>query len=336
MKREIKTSCDILIVGGGPIGLTCAIEAKKRGFDHLIIEKGCLCNSIYMYPTYMTFFSTPDLLEIGGIPFVTEQNKPTRGEALEYYRRVKEFYELNMHTYEKVESITGESGGFLVQTSKRQYQAKKVILAIGFFDRPRFMNVPGEDLPKVSHYYRDPYPYAGQELLVVGSGNSAAINALECYRHGARVTVAIRGEGFHEGVKYWIKPDIENRIRDGDIRAYFNTEVVEIRSESVVLKNKLDRQTFEIDNDFVLAMTGYEPDFSFLETIGVQLKNDQYRTPVYNPETYETSRPGIYIAGVTVGGLLTNKWFIENSRAHAVAIVQHIAGQPECSADAFP
>lgn len=315
------SSVDILIVGGGPIGLACAIEAQKRGLTHLVVEKGCLANSIYNYPTYMKFFSTPDLLEIGGIPFVTEKEKPTRGEALEYFRRVKEFYRIPLRTYEKVEEIHGSDGVFTVVTSKARYRAKKVVIAIGFFDRPRMLNVPGEDLPKVIHYYRDPYPYSGQKVLVVGSGNSAAINALECYRHGAEVTVSLRGVGYHEGVKYWIKPDIENRIQAGEIKAFFNTSILEIRPNSVVLENS---ETFEIENDFVLAMTGYEPDFGFLERVGIALGKDPCRTPVYNPNTYETNRKGVYMAGVTVGGLQTNKWFIENSRAHAVAIVEDV------------
>ncbi len=315
---------DVLIVGAGPIGICCAIEAQKRGLSHIVIEKGCLVNSLYMYPTYMRFFSTSDLLELHGIPFVTEREKPVRGEALVYYRRVKETFGLNVHSYERVERTEGEKGDFTIFSNKSVYKAKTVIAAVGFFDVPRMLNVPGENLPKVIHYYKEPFPYVDQEVLIVGSGNSAAICALECYRSGARVTVAIRGEAFHEGVKYWIKPDVENRIKEGEIQAFYNTEIKEIRNDEVELFDKVEQREFVIPNDFVLAMTGYEPDFTFLQTIGIKLQDDTYRTPRHNPETYESNRKGIYLAGVVVGGMKTNHWFIENSRAHAPAIFDHI------------
>ncbi|MBN2325632.1 MAG: YpdA family putative bacillithiol disulfide reductase [Candidatus Omnitrophica bacterium] len=314
---------DAAIIGAGPIGLACAIEAQKRGKRAVIFEKGCLANSLYHYPTNMTFFSTPDLVEIGGLPFICRDMKPTRSEALEYYRRVKEFFQLDVRLYEAVQRIEGSDGVFDVQTAKGRYAAKKIIAAVGFFDRPRMMNVPGEDLEKVIHYYREPHPFAGQKILVAGSGNSAVIAALECHRRGAEVTCAVRSSSFHDGVKYWLLPDILNRIQCGEIQAYFNARVAEIKPKSVCLIDREDRR-FEIDNDFVLAMTGYEPNFDFLESIGVQIGKDECRTPAHDPQTYETNRPGIYLAGVVVGGLRTNKWFIENSRDHAAAVFNHI------------
>lgn len=317
---------DVAIVGAGPIGLVCAIEAQKRGFRAVVFEKGCLTNSIYRYPTNMTFFSTPDLVEIGSIPFVCRDMKPTRHEALEYYRRVMEFYGLDVRLYEEVTEIGGLDGEFQICTSKAKYEARKVIVAIGFFEQPRMMNVPGEHLNKVIHYYRDPHPFVAQKLLVVGSGNSAVIAALECHRHGAQVSVAVRSNSYHEGVKYWLLPDMENRIKQGDIKAYFDTRVAEILPDSVRL---IDREgiPFVIENDFVLAMTGYEPHFDFLCGIGIQIGPAPNRIPCHDPVTYQTNRRGVYIAGVVVGGLVTNQWFIENSRGHAIAIFDHISLQ---------
>lgn len=317
---------DVLVIGAGPIGLNSAIEAQTRGLDAVIIEKGCLANSIYQYPTHMKFFSTPDLLELGGIPFTCQDEKPTRLEALEYYRRVMEYFGLKVHFYETVYRIDGEDGAFEVVTTKKTHYAKKIIAAIGFFEKPRLMNVPGEELEKVTHYYKEPYPYVGQKVLIVGSGNSSAIIALECYRHGVDVTVAIRGDGFHEGVKYWIKPDILNRIHNGEIKAFFHTKVVRIDPHSVVLHHR-DQGRIEIENDFVLAMTGYRPNYEFLEQIGIEISDDQYRSPVYNLQTYESNRKGIYLAGVVVGGMQTNKWFIENSREHSTIILNHILAE---------
>lgn len=314
---------DVVIIGAGPVGIACAVEAKRRGVRALVLEKGCLVNSIYHYPVTMRFFSTPDLLEIAGIPFVCQSEKPTRREALEYYRRVAEFFELEIHLYEEVLDIQGRNGDFRVITPKREYLAAKIIVATGFFDKPRLMRVPGEDLVKVSHYYHEPHPYAHQDLLIVGSGNSAAIAALECHRHHARVTVAIRGGDFHAGVKYWILPDIKNRINHGEITAFFHTRVVEILPTSVLLQNRAG-ETFEIPNDFVLALTGYEPNYEFLHRIGINKVEDEFHTPAHDPVSYESNRPGIYLAGVIVGGRHTNKWFIENSRAHPVAIFDHL------------
>ncbi len=316
----------VIIIGAGPIGIACAVEAQKRGFRALVLEKGCLVNSIYHYPATMRFFSTPDLLEIAGIPFVCQGEKPTRMEALEYYRRLVEFFALEVHLYEEVLDIQGEDGAFRVVTRKGEYGAAKIIVATGFFDRPRLMGVPGEELEKVSHYYREPHPYAHQDLLIVGSGNSAAIAALECHRHHARVTVAIRGEDFHDGVKYWILPDIKNRIKDQEITAYFHTRVVGIKPASVVLSPR-GNGTLEIPNDFVLALTGYEPDYDFLHRIGIPERDDENRVPAHDPETYESRRPGIYMAGVVVGGRQTNQWFIENSRAHPAAIFDHLSSR---------
>ncbi len=313
-----------MIVGAGPIGLACAIEAQLRGFSYAVIEKGCIVNSIYHYPVLMRFFSSPDLLEIGQVPFITQGDKSTRAETLEYYRRTADNYDLNIHLYEEVMCIDGEDGNFDIETSKQRYQAKKVIAAIGYFDEPRLLNVPGEDLEKVSHYYREPHPYAGQKLLIIGSGNSAVEAALECYRHNAEVTVAVRGEDFHEGIKYWIRPDIDNRIEQGDIKAFFNTRVMEIKPDHVVLSS-LDQPSFTIPNDFVLALTGYKPDYKFLKRIGVDIGEDRDMSPVHNPQTYETNRSGLYLAGVVIGGLNTKKWFIENSREHANAIFNHLA-----------
>ncbi|MBZ0257427.1 YpdA family putative bacillithiol disulfide reductase [bacterium] len=314
---------DIVIVGAGPIGLTCALEAKARGLSHCIFDKGCLANSIYHYPTSMRFFSTPDLLEIGGLPFPCRDEKPVRWEALEYYRRVAETQQLNVHLYEEVAEINGEDGRFEIVTKKSTYQAKKVIVAAGFFEKPQMMNVPGEDLPKVVHFYKEPHPYVFQKVLVVGNGNSATQVALECWRHSADVTMAVRGDGCKPGVKYWFKPDIENRIELGEIKGYFNTVVEEIKPESVVLKHR-DGSRTEIENDFVLAMTGYEPNYDFIRRIGVDIGDDPMQTPVHDPATYETNRPGVFIAGVVCGGMQTNRWFIENSRCHADGIFERI------------
>jgi thioredoxin reductase (NADPH) len=325
---------DVLIIGAGPIGLACAIEAKKRGLRAVVIEKGCLANSIYHYPTTMRFSSTPDLLEIGGVPFITSDEKPTRMEALSYYRRIARSFDLDVRLYEAVFDVEGEDGDFTVRTEKDTYRATKVIAAIGFFDKPRMLKVPGEELDKVRHYYKEAHIYADQDLLVVGNGNSAAEAALECFRHDARVTMSVRSEVFHEGIKYWVLPDIENRIKAGDITVHFNTRVTEIRPKEVVLSPKevvlspKEGDAFTIPNDFVLALTGYEPDFDFLRRIGVEIREDRYRSPAHDEKVYESNRPGLYLAGVVVGGMCTNKWFIENSRDHARAIFEHMDSSP--------
>jgi thioredoxin reductase (NADPH) len=313
---------DVLIVGAGPIGLACGIEAKRRDLTHLIIEKGCLVNSIFNYPTNMTFFSTSDRLEVGAVPFISHGNKPTRREALEYYRRVAGSWNLNVRTYERVTAVEGEKGNFLVSTEQNQYNAKNVIIATGYFDNPNLLNVPGEDLKHVKHYYNEPHPYALKRVVVVGAGNSAVDVALEVFRVGADVTMIIREPALKDGIKYWVKPDIENRIKEGSISAYFNSKISEITETEVFFRTPEGEKT--VMCDFVFAMTGYHPDFSFLKDLQIKLKNDVYLTPVFNPDTYETSRPGIYLAGVVCGGMETSKLFIENSREHSEAIFNDI------------
>lgn len=313
---------DLIIVGGGPIGLACGIEAEKAGLSYAIIEKGCLVNSLYNYPMNMTFFSTSDRLEIGEIPFVSNNIKPTRAEALEYYRRAAIKWDLKIQLYEEVKSIIPVTGGFQVQTAKSLLASKSVILALGFYDLPYLLNVPGENLAKVKHYYDEPHPYFKQDVLVVGASNSAVDAALETWRKGARVTMVIRESGIGENVKYWVKPDIENRIQEGSIKAYFNSTVSEIRPEEVAI-NTPDGEVI-LPNDYVLAMTGYQPPFGFLEACGITFLADEFKTPIYNAETMESSTPGLYLAGVVCGGLKTNKWFIENSRVHAPQIIASI------------
>ncbi len=314
---------DLVIIGAGVIGLACGIEAKKNGFSYVIIDKGTLVNSIYNYPDNMTFFSTSDKLEIGGIPFISYNPKPTRPEALEYYRRVTIAHDLNVNLYEKVEALKKEQETFKVTTSKESYEAKSVIIATGFYDIPYLLNVPGEDLAKVKHYYSDPHPYFRKKVLVVGSSNSSVDVALECYRKGAEeVTMVVRGTEIGSNVKYWVRPDIENRLKEGSIKSYFKSEIVEIREEEVDVMTPEGPQT--LANDFVLAMTGYQPDFSFLTNAGIELGTDQFTTPVHNPETMETNVSNLFLAGVICGGLKTNKWFIENSRVHAGVIMKEL------------
>lgn len=312
---------DLVIIGAGPIGLACGIEAKKAGKSYVIIDKGCLVNSLYHYPLNMTFFSTSEKLEIGGVPFVSQWPKPTRSEALEYYRRVCMSWELNVRLYEEVMSVTTGTVK-TVATSKQTYQCKNVVLALGFYDIPYLLNVPGEDLPNVRHYYDEPHPYFRQKVIVVGAANSAVDVALETWRKGAEVTMVIREAALRESVKYWVKPDIENRIKEGSIKAFFNSSVSRIEKDYVVLQSPEGEKI--IPTDFVLAMTGYQPPFAFLESIGVQFQNDEAHTPVYNEQTMETNVPGIYLAGVVCGGLKTGKWFIENSRIHAGMILNHL------------
>jgi thioredoxin reductase (NADPH) len=312
----------VIIIGAGPIGLACGIELRKRNIPFLIIEKGCLVNSIFHYPTNMTFFSTSDRLEMGGVPFISHGTKATRREALEYYRRVKEAYDMPVHVYEHVEDVKGEDGDFTVITDKDSYKAEKVIIATGFYGLPHKMNVPGEDLPKVKHYFDEPHPYVDQDVLVVGGGNSAVDVALETYRCGANVTMVVREPELKPGVKYWVRPDIENRIREGSIRCWFNSTVKEITEKQVSINTPEGEK--QLPNDFVLAMTGYEPSFDFLKTMKLEFQNDEAHTPVYDEETMETSRPGVYIAGVVCGGLNTSRWFIENSIVHAEIIARDL------------
>jgi thioredoxin reductase (NADPH) len=313
---------DLIIIGGGPIGLACGIEAQKAGLQYTILEKGCLVNSLYNYPLNMTFFSTSERLEIGGVPFISHGPKPNRFEALEYYRRVSESWRLTIRLYEEVVSCKNESGTYVVATNKGAYRAKAVVLALGFYDLPYLLNVPGENLPKVKHYYDEPHPYYRQKVLVVGAANSAVDVALETWRKGADVTMVIREQAIRESVKYWVKPDIENRIKEGSIKAYFNSTIVEIAPASVTIAT--DNGEVDLENDFVLAMTGYQPPFEFMRALGIQFQDDADHTPVYNEQTMETNVANVYLAGVVCGGLKTNKWFIENSRVHAEMIVRHI------------
>jgi len=312
---------DILIIGGGPIGIACGLAAQKAGFSFLIVEKGCLVNSLYNYPSTMTFFSTSEKLEIGGIPFVTISNKPVRAEALEYYRRVATSNHLPINLFEEVISLKKEGDIYNVVTSKGEYQAKYVILSTGFYDIAVNLNIPGEDLPKVQHYYKDPHYYAMQKIVVVGSSNSAIDVALETYRKGAEVTLVIRGDEISKRVKYWVRPDVINRIKEGSIKAYFNSNLKAIREFEVDIETPDGNIT--IPNDFVMAMTGYKPNFEFLKKLGITLSEDKF-IPQYNPETMETNVLGLYLAGVVCGGLDTHLWFIENSRVHADMILADI------------
>lgn len=316
---------DVIIVGAGPIGLACAIEAKKIGLSYLVIEKGSLVNSLYHYPLNMTFFSTGDRLEIGNVPFISHGPKPNRAEALEYFRRVCMSHNLDVKLYEEVTAIRKKGRVFEVSTSKGEYTCKNVVLALGFYDRPYLLNVPGEDLPKVLHYYDEPHPYFAQRIVVVGAANSAVDVALETYRKGADVTMVIRESELSKSVKYWVKPDMENRIKEGSVKAYFESTVKEIRPDEVVISTPKGIVT--VKNDFVLAMTGYQPPFEFMESIGIRFLDDEDHTPVYNEETMETSVEGVYLAGVVCGGLRTNKWFIENSRVHAELIAKALSAK---------
>ena len=314
---------DVLIIGAGPVGLACAMEAKREGLEACVVEKGALVNSIVGYPSNMEFFSTPELIEIGGYPFPVQGYKPTREEAIEYYRGVAQREALDLRLYERVLEIRGGRGDFTVVTTRDAHAARHIVVATGFFDQPNLMNVPGETLPKVTHYYREPYPYIRQKIAIIGARNSAAKAALDCYRHGAQVTMIVRSEGLSDKIKYWIKPDLENRIKEGSIRALFNTVVQEIRESSIVVATTDGVR--EIENDWVIATTGYHPDFTFLEAIGLEFKDDGFRTPLFDEATFETTRPGVYIAGTVCGGYQTSRWFIENGRFHARQIAKHIS-----------
>ncbi len=316
------TGYDVIVIGAGPTGLACAIELKKRSVQAMVIDKGCLTNSLYNYPTHMTFFTTPELLEIGDIPMTSLNEKPTRTEALKYYRRVAGHYGLDIHQYELVESISGVDNAFIVKTPIATYTAKKVIISTGYYDVPNMLGVPGEELEKVIHYYKEPHPYYDHDVMVVGAKNSAAIAALELYWTGARVTLVHRGPEIHRHVKYWIKPNIENRIKNGEVKAYFNSHVVAIHPRSVTLDTPDGR--IEVKNDFVLAMIGYSPDMAFLNATGITL-DPASQKPRTNPDTLESERKGIYLAGVIVAGMHTNEIFIENGRFHGAQIANAIA-----------
>jgi thioredoxin reductase (NADPH) len=316
---------DVVIIGGGPIGMSCGIACLKAGLSYVILEKGSLVNSLYNYPLNMTFFSTSEKLEIGNVPFISHNPKPTRDEALEYYRRVAMHWALDIRLYEKADSVKRTGTGFAVHTTKADYACRSLVISTGFYDLPNLMGIPGEGLPKVHHYYKEAHPYYGQEVLVVGAANSAVDVALETMRKGAKVTMVVREPGIRDTVKYWVRPDIENRIREGTVKAYFQSTVKAIRETEVDLDTP--GGTVTIPNDFVMAMTGYLPDFAFLESMGIKLAEDEMRAPLHDPDTMQTSVPGIYLAGVICGGMQTNKWFIENSRDHGDRIVGHIVSR---------
>jgi len=320
---QIHKTLDIVIIGGGPIGIACGLEAKKHGLSYVILEKGCLVNSIYHYPTNMTFFSTSEKLELDNIPFISTNPKPHKAEALEYYRRITTSNDLNIHLFEKVNSVeTLDNKLHKVTSSKAEYTAKNVIVATGFYDIPNYLNIEGENLPKVSHYYNDPHYFATQKTIVVGASNSAVDAALEIYRKGGDVTMIVREEAIGERVKYWVRPDIINRIEEGSIKAYFSSELKEITEKDVLITTP-DGEIRQ-ENDFVILLTGYRPNFDFLKSIGITLSEDAKRIPTYNEDTMETNIPGIYLAGVICGGMETHKWFIENSRIHAKIILDSI------------
>ncbi len=310
---------DLLVIGAGPTGLACAIEAQRAGMTTLLVDKGCLCNSLFHYPAHMTFFTTPELLEIGNIPFSSPNQKPNRSEALEYYRKVAEYYQLDIRQYETVEQVTGGNGEFLIHTTDRfgrklEHHARKLVVATGYYDLPNYLHIPGEDLSKVKHYYHEPHPYFGLDVVVIGGKNSAAIAALDLWRHGAKVTLVHRGAEMHRHVKYWILPDINNRVKNGEVKAYFNSSVTRISEDDVTLATPEGKVI--VANQFVFALTGYHPDFDFIERLGVKLNEENDRCPVCDPATLESNVPGIYLAGVIVAGERTNEIFIENGRFH--------------------
>lgn len=321
---RMTVTTEVCIIGGGPIGIACALACKKAGLDYRVIEKGTLTNSLYHYPLNMRFFSTSEKLEIDGIPFISNQAKPDRGEALEYYRRVVTSNQLQINVYERVVSVVKENGLFTITSNKHTYTAANVIVATGFYDIPKLLGVTGEHLSKVSHYYREAHPYVLQKTVIVGASNSAVDAALEIWRKGGEVTMVVRGATIGERVKYWVKPDIENRIKEGSIRAYFNAEISEITQDTVVVRT--DDGEIKLENDYVVALTGYRPNFKFLQEMGIELSEDK-NIPNYNDKTMESNVKGLYLAGVICGGTETHKWFIENSRIHADIIVDHIRNQ---------
>jgi thioredoxin reductase (NADPH) len=312
----------VLIIGAGPIGLACGLACQSAGLSYLIVEKGCLVNSLYHYPSTMTFFSTSERLEIGGVPFVSVSAKPTRAEALEYYRRVVQTHKLAVGLFEEVLHCQPEAGNYKITTTKQEYVTQHIIVATGFYDKPHLLNIPGENTHKVSHYYKDPHFYAFQKVVVVGANNSAVDAALETWRKGAQVSLVVREASIGKSVKYWARPDIENRISEGSIKAYFNAKVVEIKPSQVVISSPSGVET--IANDWVLAMTGYQSQLSFLEKLGIELSLDAQQKPLFDASTMETNQPNVFIAGVICGGMDTRSLFIENSRHHAQLIVQHI------------
>jgi thioredoxin reductase (NADPH) len=323
-----QTTHDVLVIGAGPTGLACAIAAQRAGCTVVLVDKGCLTNSLFHYPAHMTFFTTPELLEIGNMPFSSPNQKPTRAEALEYYRKVSQHYNLDVRQYENVDGISGTDGNFIVHTTDKfgrqlNHRARKLVVSTGYYDLPNYLDIPGEDLPKTKHYYHEPHPYFAQDVLVIGGKNSAAIAALDLWRHGARVTLVHRGAELHRHIKYWIKPDIENRIKNNEIAAYFNTTVREITEDAVTLLTPDGALT--IPNQFVFALTGYHPDFAFIESLGVKLDESNARCPICDPTTLESNVPGLYLAGVIVAGERTNEIFIENGRFHGDLIAADLS-----------
>ena len=313
---------DVLIIGGGPIGIACALECKKQHWNYIVIEKGALTNSLFNYPKHMTFFSTSEKLEIDNIPFISKNPKPNRDEALEYYRRVATSNKININLFETVENLQKVQDTFVVRTNKSSYTSRKIILATGFYDIPNLLNIPGETLPKVTHYYKEAHPYSMQHVAIVGASNSSVDAALEIWRKGGYVTMIIRGENIGERVKYWVRPDIINRIKEGHIKAYYHSEITEIKENEITFNSPDGKKT--IANDFVVALTGYKPNFELLNQVGISLSKDDKKLPYYNPETMESNVEGVYLAGVICGGMETHKWFIENSRIHAKLIAAHI------------
>ena len=329
-RKPDAAAVDVLVIGAGPTGLACAIAAQRLGLCVALVDKGCLTNSLFHYPANMTFFTTPELLEIGDIPFPSPHQKPTRAEALEYYRKVAQHYRLDVRQYQNVDRVTGADGAFQVHATdafgrELTHRARKLIVSTGYYDLPNTLDIPGETLPKVMHYYHEPHPYFGQDVLVIGGKNSAAIAALELWRHGARVTLAHREAELHHHIKYWIKPDIENRIKNGEVAAFFNTTVSEITEDAVTLQTPQGSRS--LPNQFVFALTGYHPDFDFLQSLGVRLDEANARCPVCDPATLESNVPGIYLAGVVVAGERTNEIFIENGRFHGDLIARDLAAK---------
>lgn len=321
----------VVIIGAGPIGLAVAVELKRKNIEAKIIEQGCLVNSLFHYPQNMTFFSTSERLEIGDVPFISHNPKPTRQEALEYYRRVAEHYALDINLYERVTALAGDDGNFNIRTEDNEYSADKVVVATGFYDIPKKMNIPGEELEKVQHYYGQAHPYAWQDVAIVGGGNSAVDAALETYRSNANVTMVVRKDGLKESVKYWVKPDIQNRIKNNEIDAYFNSNITKIKPKSIIVDSPKGQK--KIPNDFVLAMTGYQPNFKMMKQFGVQLTDDKNKMPVFDEDTLETNKNGVYVAGVVCGGMDTSSLFIENTRIHARHIAKDIKEQKRMSAN---
>ncbi len=318
----MENTFDLIITGAGPIGIACAIEAEKKGYTYVVLEKGCLVNSLFHYPVNMTFFSTSDRLEVGNIPFMSLGSKPTRAEALEYYRRVKLSWHLNIRQYEPVIAVTKNDLGFMVTSEKQEYRSRFAIIATGFYGIPNLLHIPGEELSKTLHYYREAHPYADTKVAVIGGGNSAVDVALETFRKGAEVTLILKKETLDKGVKYWVRPDIENRIAEGEIKTFFNSNVMEIREKEIVVQTPKGMEI--VENDFVFAMTGYQPDFGFLSRCGVTFDNTEAKTPQFDKETFETKVTGLFLAGVVCAGMETGKLFIENSRYHAKNIINAI------------